>query len=71
MGGVLSYVISAWPGSLYRKLGVVSLINAGLVLAAVMFVLTRGAEIGTFDLGRDLLHDRAAVSRDRESSFRW
>lgn len=51
VGGVLSYVISGWRGSLYRKLGTASLINAGLVLAAVMFVLTRGAEIGTFDLG--------------------
>src|ERR1039458_8958509 len=50
-GGVLSYVVSAWPGSLYRKLGLVSLINAGLVLGAVMFVLTRGAEVGTFDFG--------------------
>ncbi len=50
VGGVLSYVISGWRGSLYRKLGIVSLINAGLVLAAVMFVLTRGAEVGTLDL---------------------
>jgi hypothetical protein len=51
VGGVLSYVISGWPGSLYRKLGFVSLIDAGMALAAVMFVLTRGAEIGAFDLG--------------------
>jgi hypothetical protein len=51
VGGVLSYVVSAWPGSLYRKLGLVSLIDAGMVLAAVLFVLTRGAEIGTFELG--------------------
>jgi hypothetical protein len=51
VGGVLSYVISGWPGSIYRKLGVVSLINAGMVLAVVMFVLTRGARIGTIDLG--------------------
>jgi hypothetical protein len=51
VGGVLSYVISAWPGSLYRKLGFVSLINAGMVLAAVMFVLTRGADVTTFDFG--------------------
>jgi len=50
-GGVLSYAISGWPGSLYRKLGLVSLLNAGLVLGAVMFVLTRGAEVGTLDLG--------------------
>jgi hypothetical protein len=50
-GGVVSYLVSAWPGSLYWKLGLVSLINAGLVLGAVMFVLTRGAEVGTFDFG--------------------
>ncbi len=50
-GGVLSYVISAWPGSLMRKLGIVSLVNAGLVLLAALFVLTRGADIGTFELG--------------------
>jgi len=51
VGGVLSYVVSARPGTVYRKLGLVSLINAGMVLAAVMFVLTRGAEVGTLDLG--------------------
>src|SRR6202012_3350180 len=51
VGGVLSYVIAGWRGSLYRKLGVVSLANAGLVIAAVMFVLTRGADVGTLDLG--------------------
>ncbi len=48
-GGVLSYVVSSRPGSLYCKLGWVSLINAGLVLGAVMFVLTRGTEVGTLD----------------------
>ncbi|HWF08859.1 MAG TPA: hypothetical protein VG297_10360 [Bryobacteraceae bacterium] len=51
VGGVLSYIVSGWPGSLYRKLGIVSLIDAGLVLAAVLFVLTRGAETGTLGLG--------------------
>lgn len=50
-GGVFSYVISAWPGSLYRKLGRVSLINAALVLVALMFVLTRRAEVSTLDFG--------------------
>ena len=49
-GGVLSYVISGWPGSLFRKLGVVSLVDAGLVLAATFFVLTRGAEVSAFEL---------------------
>lgn len=50
-GGVFSYVISAWPGSLYRKLGFVSLIDAGLVLVALTFVLTRGTDIGSFEFG--------------------
>ena len=49
-GGVLSYVISGWKGSLFRKLGVVSLADAGLVLAAAFFVLTRGAEVSAFEL---------------------
>ncbi len=59
VGGVLSYVISAWPGSSFRKLGAISLVNAGLVLAAVMFVLTRGADVGTLDLG--LIYFAAAL----------
>jgi hypothetical protein len=50
-GGVFSYVISGWRGSLYRKLGIISLINSFLVLLAVTFVLTRGASIGTLSLG--------------------
>jgi predicted membrane-bound spermidine synthase len=50
-GGVLSYVVSNWQGRLYSKLGVVSLINAGVVLLALLFVLTRGADITTLDLG--------------------
>jgi hypothetical protein len=50
-GGVFSYVVSGMRGSLYQKLGITSLINAGLVLVAVGFVLTRGAEIGTVALG--------------------
>jgi len=51
VGGVLSYVIAGLPGSLFRKLGRVSLANSILVLAAMLFVLTRGADIGTFELG--------------------
>lgn len=51
VGGVLSYVIAAWPGPLFRKLGLVSLLTAGLVLAAAMFLLTRGAAVGAFDTG--------------------
>ncbi len=50
VGGVLSYVIAP-GGRIYGKLGTVSLINAGLALVAVLFVLTRGAEVGTVELG--------------------
>lgn len=50
VGGVLSYVAAGWRGTLYRKLGILSLLNAGLAVASVFVVLTRGADIGTFDL---------------------
>jgi len=49
VGGVFSYVVAP-GGQIYKKLGVISLINAALALGAVMFVLTRGADIGTFEL---------------------
>ena len=49
VGGVLSYLVA--PGrEIYRKLGVVSLIDSALALGAVLFVLTRGADIGTVEL---------------------
>ena len=50
-GGVLSYVVAAWPGTLYRKLGWISLIDAGLAMLAVLFVLTRGASVGALEFG--------------------
>ncbi|HWE50232.1 MAG TPA: hypothetical protein VG273_10605 [Bryobacteraceae bacterium] len=51
VGGVLSYIVSGWRGTLYRKLGTVSLIDAAFVLAAAVFVLTRGADVSTLELG--------------------
>jgi hypothetical protein len=51
VGGVLSYLVASWPGSLFRKLGRVSLLNALLVFLAMLYVLTRGADIGTFGFG--------------------
>jgi hypothetical protein len=51
VGGVLSYLVASWPGSLFRKLGRVSLLNALLVFVAMLYVLTRGADIDTFDFG--------------------
>ena len=50
VGGVLSYVVAP-GGEIYKKLGGVSLINAMLALFAVLYVLTRGADIGGFALG--------------------
>ena len=49
VGGVLSYAIAP-GGEIYKKLGIVSLVNSVLALGALLFVLTRGAEIGTLDL---------------------
>ena len=51
VGGVLSYVVSGWKGPLFRKVGWLSLANAGLALLSVLVVLTRGTDITTFDLG--------------------
>lgn len=48
-GGVFSYVVANWRGSLFRKLGILSLVNSGLVVVAVLAVLTRGATLGIFD----------------------
>src|SRR5579863_9197379 len=45
VGGVLSYVVASQPGSLFRKLGRVSLLNALMVFMALLYVLRRGAEI--------------------------
>jgi spermidine synthase len=50
VGGVFSYVVAP-GGRIFRKLGVVSLANAFLALGAVLFVLTRGADIGAIELG--------------------
>ena len=50
VGGVLSYLVAATRGGLFQKLGFVSLVNAGFVLAALTVVLSRGANVGTADL---------------------
>ena len=49
VGGVLSYVVAGMRGAVYRKLGIISLINSGLVTAALLFILTRGANVSTTD----------------------
>ena len=50
VGGVLSYAVAIRPGSLFCKLGQVSLLNAILVMAALLFLLTRGVDPRPLDL---------------------
>jgi hypothetical protein len=45
-GGVFSYVIAGWRGNLYRKLGMLSLLNCVLVLLALSVVLGQKATVG-------------------------
>jgi hypothetical protein len=45
-GGVFSYVIAGWSGNLYRKLGILSLLNCVLVLFSISVVLGQKATIG-------------------------
>ena len=40
-GGVFSYVVAAWPGNLFRKVGVLSAVNCLLVAVAVWTVLAQ------------------------------
>src|SRR5260370_40313336 len=51
VGGVLSYAVAGVRGSVFRKLGVISLANAVFVVIALLFVLTRGAVVGTLEFG--------------------
>jgi len=40
-GGVFSYVVAGWPGNLFRKIGILSVINCLLVAVAVCTVLAQ------------------------------
>ncbi len=40
-GGVFSYVVAAWPGNLYAKLGTLGLANSVCVVASLWFILSR------------------------------
>jgi hypothetical protein len=44
-GGVFSYVVGAWPGNLFRKLGTLSAVNSIVVVFALAYILSRGAEM--------------------------
>lgn len=45
-GGVFSYVVARWRGDFFAKLGAVAGLNALLVPAALVFILTRKGDLG-------------------------
>ncbi len=45
VGGVLSYVVAARPGSAFRKLGALSLANGAVVVLSLWFLLTRSGNM--------------------------
>ncbi len=49
-GGVFSYVVAGWRGKLFSKLGALSLANALIPVASLLFVLTRSGEFSNWTL---------------------
>jgi len=49
-GGVFSYIVSGWAGSLYKKLGTLALINSAVVVLALQFLLTRKGDMKMLDV---------------------
>jgi hypothetical protein len=49
-GGVFSYVVSGWSGSLYKKLGTLALINSIAVVLALEYLLTLKGEMKMWDV---------------------
>lgn len=50
VGGVFSYLIAAREGNVFSKLGLLSTLNAIAVPLALIFLLTRGTEVGNASL---------------------
>lgn len=50
VGGVFSYVVAKWPGTLFRKLGILSAVNCLFVLIAITTVLAQRTEMGNGQL---------------------
>ena len=50
-GGVFSYVVAGWRGNVFAKLGTLAAANSLVVLAALVFNLTRQGELSNFTLG--------------------
>lgn len=49
-GGVFSYVVAGWRGRVYEKLGWLAAVNSVLVLASLVFILTRPANFGNLTI---------------------
>ncbi len=49
-GGVFSYVVAGWPGTLYRKVGVLASVNAIAIVFSLSFLLGRSGEMGAIEL---------------------
>ncbi len=49
-GGVFSYVVAAWKGTLFRKLGLLSGLNCLLVILAIVTVLSRKGDLNNGQL---------------------
>ncbi|MBV8867057.1 MAG: hypothetical protein JO210_16795, partial [Acidobacteriaceae bacterium] len=46
-GGIFSYVVAAWPATLYQKIGALAASNAVAVVLSLDFLLRRSAEVNT------------------------
>lgn len=51
VGGVFSYVVGTWRGSLFSRLGTLSTINSAVVVLSMIFVLSRSGDLGNVTLG--------------------
>lgn len=49
-GGVFSYLVSRWPGTLFTKIGGLALANSVAIVASLEFLLTRTGEMQPIEL---------------------
>jgi len=49
-GGVISYLVAGWPGSLFRKLGAIAGLNALVIVACLKFLLSQNGSLLSFQL---------------------
>ncbi|HEY7304294.1 MAG TPA: hypothetical protein VH601_09280 [Bryobacteraceae bacterium] len=49
-GGVFSYLVPGWPGTLYGKIGILASVNAGTIVLCLAFLLNRTGEMSTLEL---------------------